>query len=105
VRAKPYSSGTTALVFVYSINGVVAPIYEVDGICGRLDPMPEVPTPLYIGRGGRVTERVIGLTDCVPSLLHDMHNRLILDIVQIYRPWFASISILVDHVSPGRPHP
>jgi hypothetical protein len=55
VCAKPYSSGTTTLVFVYSITRVVAPIYKVDGIGGRLDPVPEVPTPLYIGSGGRVT--------------------------------------------------
>ena len=46
-------------------------------------PESEVPTLLYIGRRGRVTERAIGLTDCVPSLLHDMRNRLILAIVQI----------------------
>jgi hypothetical protein len=25
------------------------------------DPEPEVPTLLYIGRGGRITERAIGL--------------------------------------------
>ena len=35
VRAKPYSSGVAALVFVCSIIGVVAPSYEVDGIGGR----------------------------------------------------------------------
>ena len=29
-----------------------------------MDLEPEVPTLLYIGRGGRVIERVIGLTDC-----------------------------------------
>ena len=63
VRAKPYSSGATALVFVCSITGVVAPSYEVDGKGGRLDPVSEVPTLLYIGRRGRVTERAIGLTD------------------------------------------
>ena len=80
-RAKPYSSGATALVFVCSITEAIAPNYEVDGICGRLDPMPEVPTLLYIGRRGRVTRRVIELADCVPSLLHDMRNRLILAIV------------------------
>ena len=34
-----------------------------------MDPEPEVPTFLYIGRRGRVTERAIGLTDCIPSLL------------------------------------
>ena len=54
----------TALVFVCSITGVVAPSYEVDGKGGRLDPMPEVPTLLYIGWRGRVTERAIGLIDC-----------------------------------------
>jgi hypothetical protein len=46
-----------------------------------LDPVLEVPTLLYIGKRGRVTEMAIGLTDCVPSLLHDMHNRLTLVIV------------------------
>jgi hypothetical protein len=64
VHAKPYSSGAAALVFVCSITGAVAPSYEVDGIGGRLDPVPEVPTLLYIGRRGRVIERAIGLTDC-----------------------------------------
>ena len=63
VRAKPYSSGATALIFVCSITGVYAPSYEVDGIGGRLDPEPEVPTLLYIGRRGRVTERAIRLKD------------------------------------------
>jgi hypothetical protein len=58
-----------ALVFVCSIIGAIAPSYEVDGIDGRLDPKPKVPNLLYIGRRGRVTERVIGLTDYVPSLL------------------------------------
>ena len=29
-RAKPYSSGAAALVFVCSITGVVTPSYEVD---------------------------------------------------------------------------
>ena len=64
MRAKPYSSGVVALIFVCSITGVVAPSYKVDGICGRLDPVPKVPTLLYIGRRGRVTRRAIGLTDC-----------------------------------------
>jgi hypothetical protein len=64
VRAKPYSSGAAALVFVCSITEVVALSYKVDGIGGRLDPVPEAPTLLYIGRKGRVTERAIGLTNC-----------------------------------------
>jgi hypothetical protein len=34
--------------------------------------VPEVPTLLYIGRIGRFTERTIGLTDCVPSLLQQI---------------------------------
>jgi hypothetical protein len=63
-HAKPYSSGAAALVFICSITGAVAPSYEVDGIGGRLDPMPKVPTLLYIGRRGRVTERAVELTDC-----------------------------------------
>jgi hypothetical protein len=54
-----------ALVFVCSITEDVAPSYEVDGIGGRLDPVPKVPTLLYIGRRGRVIERAIGLTDCL----------------------------------------
>jgi hypothetical protein len=68
-HANPYSSGAAALVFVCSITGVVAPSYEVDGIGGRLDLEPEVPSLLYIGRRGRVTGRAIGLTYWVPSLL------------------------------------
>ena len=63
VHANPYSSGAAALVFICSIIGVVTPSYEVDGIGGRLDPEPKVPTLLYIGRRGRVTERAIGLRD------------------------------------------
>ena len=72
MRANPYSSGAAALVFVCSITGVVAPSYEVDGIGERLDPEPEVPTLLYIGRRGRVTKRAIRLTDCVSSLLQQI---------------------------------
>jgi hypothetical protein len=51
-----------------------------------MDPELGVPTLLHIGRRGRVTKRAIGLTDCVPRLLHDMRNRLILAIVQIHPP-------------------
>jgi hypothetical protein len=51
-----------------------------------MDLEPKVPTLLYIGMRGRVIERAIGLTDCVPSLLHDRRNRLILAIVQIHLP-------------------
>jgi hypothetical protein len=69
VHANPYSSGAAALVFICSITGAVALSYEVDGIGVRLDPEPEVLTLLYVGRRGRITERVIGLKDCVPSLL------------------------------------
>jgi hypothetical protein len=65
-----------------------------------LDPKPEVPTLLYIGRRGRVTERAIRLTDCVPSLLQQIDP-----IVQIRPPWFALISTLVDCVSPRGPSP
>jgi hypothetical protein len=104
-RVKSYSSGADALVFVCSITVIVAPSYKVDGIGGRLNPVPEVPTLLYIGRRGRVTERAIGLIDCVSSLLYDMRNRLILVIVQIRPPLFALISTLVDHVSPCGPPP
>ena len=70
-----------------------------------MDPELEVPTLLYIGRRGRVIERAIGLTDCVPNLLHDMRNRLILAIVQIHPPWFALLSTLVDCISPCGPPP
>jgi hypothetical protein len=35
VHAKSYSSGATALIFVCSIKGVVAPNYEVDRIGAR----------------------------------------------------------------------
>jgi hypothetical protein len=40
VRAKPYSSGVAALVFVYLITRAVAPSYEVDGKGGRWIPSP-----------------------------------------------------------------
>ena len=69
VRANPYSSGAVALVLVCSITGAVAPSYEVDRKMWKMDPMPKVPTLLYIGRRGRVIERAIRLTNCVPSLL------------------------------------
>ena len=98
VRAKPYSSGATALVFVCSITGVVAPSYEVDWKRWKMDPMPEVPTLLYIGRRGRVTERVIGLTDYVPSLLQQIDPSCRSDML-------ALISMLVDRVSPCGPPP
>ena len=82
MRAKPYSSGATALVFVCSITGAVASIYIVDWNGGRwIDPELEVPTLPYIGRRGRVTMRTIELTDWFPSLLHNMCNRMILAIV------------------------
>jgi hypothetical protein len=68
-----------------------------------MDPEPEVPTLLYIGRQGRVTMRAIRLTNWIPSLLRGMHNRLILAIVQIRLSWLALISTLVDHVNPCRP--
>jgi hypothetical protein len=75
VRAKLYSSGAATLVFVCSITGVVAPSYEVDWKRWKMDPVPEVPTLLYIGTRGRVTERVIGLRDCVPSFLQQIDPR------------------------------
>jgi hypothetical protein len=99
VHANPYSSGVAALVFVCSITWAVAPSYKIDGIGGRLDPELEVPTLLYIGRRGRVTERAIGLIDCFLVC----YNRLILAIVQIHLLWFALISMLVDRVSPCGP--
>ena len=101
MRTKPYSSGAAALVFVCSITRVVAPSYEVDRMGERLDPVLEVPTLLYIGRRGRVTERAIVLTDCFLVC----YNRLILAIVQIRPPWFTLISTLVDRISPCGPPP
>jgi hypothetical protein len=101
VHTKTYSSGAATLTFVCSIIGAVAPSYEVDGIGGRLDPEPEVPTLLYIGRRCRVTERAIGLTDYFLVC----YNRLVLAIVQIRPRWFALISMLVDRVSPCGPPP
>ena len=68
---------------------------------GWIDPELEVPTLLYIGRRGRVTERAIGLIDYVPSLLQQIDPS--------YHPertivlWFALISTLVDCISPCRP--
>ena len=37
-----------------------------------VDPEPEVPTLLYIGRRDRVTGTAIELTDCVSSLLQQI---------------------------------
>lgn len=58
-----------------------------------MDPMPRVPTHLYIGRGDRVTARVNRLTYWISSLLHDMHSRLFLDIVKIHLSWFAYLHV------------
>jgi hypothetical protein len=66
----------------------------------NLDPEPEVPTLLYIGRRGRVIERAIGLTDCFLVCYTICANRKILAIVQKRPPWLALISMLVDGVSP-----
>jgi hypothetical protein len=74
VRAKPYSSGATTFVFVYSITGVIAPNYMVDGTGGRLDPVPEVPTLLCISRRGRVTDTAIELIEYISNLLHDIRK-------------------------------
>jgi hypothetical protein len=49
--------------------------------------------------------QTIGLTNYVPSLLHDMRNRLILVIIQIHPSWFALISTLVDRVNLCEPSP
>ena len=46
-----------------------------------MDPKPGVPTLHYIGRRGRVTERVSGLTDYVPSLLQQIDPSYHLDIL------------------------
>jgi hypothetical protein len=93
VHANPYSSGAAALVFICSIIGAVALSYEVDGIGVRLDPEPEVLTLLYVGRRGRITERVIGLKDCVPSLLQQIDPSYSLD---------TSASVCL-HLHVGRP--
>jgi hypothetical protein len=90
VCAKPYSSSAAALVFVCSITGVVVPSYEVDGIGRRLDPEPEVPILLYLGRRGRVTERAIELTYYVPSLLQHIDPS--------YRPDTPALVCLDLHV-------
>ena len=37
-----------------------------------MDPVPKISTLLYIGRTGRITERAIELTDCIPSLLQQI---------------------------------
>ena len=55
-----------------------------------VDPVLEVPTLLYISRRGRVTERVIGLTDCVPSLLQQINSS--------YHPDMSALVCLDPHV-------
>ena len=55
-----------------------------------VDPVLEVPTLLYIGRRGRVTGRVIGLIDCVPSLLQQINPS--------YRPGMPASVCLDLHV-------
>jgi hypothetical protein len=40
VHVKPYSSGAAALVFIYSIIGVVAPSYDVVWCSGGLKMSP-----------------------------------------------------------------
>ena len=44
-----------------------------------VDPEPDVRNLLYIGRRGRVTGRVSGLTNCVPSLLQQIDPSYHLD--------------------------
>ena len=68
VLANPYSSGAAALVFICSIIGLLL-LATCRWSRWNMDLVPKVPTLLYIGRRGRVIERVIRLTDCVPSLL------------------------------------
>ena len=77
VYTNPYSSGAAALVLVCSITRAVAPSYEV-------------PTLLYIGRRGRVTERAIGLAYYVPSLLQQIDPS--------YRPDMPTLVCLDLHV-------
>jgi hypothetical protein len=61
---------------------LLATSYEIDGKGERwIGPEPKVPTLLYIGSRDRVTDRTIRLTDCVPNLLYNVCNRLILTIV------------------------
>jgi hypothetical protein len=79
VYVNPYCSGAATLVFVCSITKTVTPSYKVDGIGERLNPEPEVPTLLYIGRKGRITERTIGLIDCVLGLLQEIDPNYYLD--------------------------
>jgi predicted naringenin-chalcone synthase len=40
MHAKPYSSGDAALVFIYSITGVVAPSYDIVWCGGGLKMSP-----------------------------------------------------------------
>jgi hypothetical protein len=61
MRTNPYSSGAATFVFICSITGAIAPSYIVDWNRWKMDPEPKVPTFLYIGKRGRVTERAIGL--------------------------------------------
>ena len=58
-----------------------------------MDHVPEVSTLLYIGRRGRVTERTIGLTDYISSLLQQIDPS--------YRPDTPTMVFLDLHV--GRP--
>ena len=58
-----------------------------------VDPEPEVPTLLYIGRRDRVTGTAIELTDCVSSLLQQIDPS--------YRPDTPTMVFLDLHV--GRP--
>ena len=56
-----------------------------------MDLEPEVPTLLYIGRRGRLIERGIRLTDCVPSLLEQIDPS--------YRPDTSALICLDLHVN------
>ena len=55
-----------------------------------MDPVPEISTLLYIGRTGRITERAIELTDCIPSLLQQIDPS--------YRPDTPALVCLDLHV-------
>ena len=57
---------TVVLLLLYSYTqllGMLLLAMKLIGTADGVDPEPKVPTLLYIGRRGRVTERATGLTN------------------------------------------
>ena len=62
------------LMFMSSVTGAVTPIYAI-AMCGGSAhfPLGRGMIPIYIDRGIMVTTEAIGIADCIPSWLQEIH--------------------------------